>query len=93
MPRPVTDRNPQSEGAAAGAGLRQSADAALMVRPAAFGWNPQTAGSNAFQQPVAGPVDDLRQRALSEFDALAAALAAAGVSAFALDVERNTGAP
>jgi hypothetical protein len=86
MPQPVTGQNPQIEGAAAATRLRQTADAVLMVRPAAFGWNPQTAGSNAFQQPEAGPASgDLRQRALSEFDALAAALAAAGVGAFALD--------
>jgi hypothetical protein len=49
-----------------------------MVRPASFGWNPQTATSNRFQASTPG-TGDLQPRALEEFDALAAALAAAGV--------------
>jgi len=65
--------------------LRQSADAVLMVRPADFGWNPETAGSNAFQRPVAAPADVGREHALSEFDALVVALGEAGVRVFGLD--------
>ena len=54
----------------------QSAAAVLMVRPARFAFNPQTAPSNAFQHsPQAGPhhaaAPDLQGRALHEFDALA----------------------
>lgn len=49
-----------------------------MVRPASFGWNPQTAGSNRFQATTPGS-EDLQPRALAEFELLAAALAAAGV--------------
>jgi hypothetical protein len=63
----------------------QSADAVLMVRPTAFGWNPETAGSNAFQRPRgdrAGPDSEL---ARAEFEALAGALGSAGVAVFALD--------
>jgi len=51
-----------------------------MVRPACFGFNPQTSPSNAFQQnPGAG---DVRQQelALSEFDGVAGALDRAGVA-------------
>src|SRR5258707_14970398 len=58
----------------------QSAGSVLMVRPARFGCNPQTAASNAFQQhptPVAG--NDLQAAALREFDGLAMALDRAGV--------------
>jgi hypothetical protein len=60
----------------------QCADAVMMVRPAAFGWNPQTALTNRFQ--VAPPDCDLQSRAHAEFDALADALAAAGVDVHAL---------
>ncbi len=60
---------------------RQSAGAVLMVRPAAFGCNPQTAPSNAFQaKPAALAGKDLQKAALHEFDGLAAALQRAGVA-------------
>jgi hypothetical protein len=58
----------------------QSARAVLMVRPASFGFNPQTAASNAFQQAADPPREDEMQRlALFEFDGLARALQRAGV--------------
>jgi hypothetical protein len=65
--------------------LRQSADAVLMVRPAAFGWNPETAGSNTFQRQGPGPAGPEREKALAEFDALVEALASAGPRVFGLD--------
>lgn len=52
-------------------------NAALMVRPAAFGYNPETAGSNAFQQQT--PVVNGQEKALREFDALHRALLTAQV--------------
>jgi hypothetical protein len=58
----------------------QSARAVLMVRPASFGFNPQTAASNAFQQAGDAPGSaDAQRLALAEFDALAQALQRAGV--------------
>jgi hypothetical protein len=58
----------------------QSARAVLMVRPASFGFNPQTAASNAFQQAGDLPGSPYAQHlALAEFDALAEALQRAGV--------------
>lgn len=52
----------------------------LLVRPASFGFNAETASSNAFQrQPPAGG-GDIQKAATAEFDALAGALKAAGVS-------------
>jgi hypothetical protein len=58
----------------------QSAPAVLMVRPAHFGFNSETAASNAFQHPPdAFAAADLQSAALAEFDALAHALARAGV--------------
>ena len=56
----------------------QAADAVLMVRPASFGFNAQTAASNAFQNRGGG-ADEWQCLALAEFDALARDLAAAGV--------------
>jgi hypothetical protein len=58
----------------------QSARAVLMVRPARFGFNPQTAASNAFQQPLDSPRDsELQGLVLTEFEDLAKALQRAGV--------------
>jgi hypothetical protein len=63
-------------------GPSQCASAILMVRPKHFGFNSQTAGTNRFQQPGTldrGVASEVAQRALREFDAFAAALAAEGV--------------
>jgi hypothetical protein len=58
----------------------QSAATVLMVRPACFGFNPQTAASNAFQHsPDARGDTQAQYRVLQEFDGLVAALGAAGV--------------
>ena len=48
-----------------------------MVRPRNFGFNAETAVTNRFQQ--AGGAQDVGHRAIAEFDAFAAALAAEGV--------------
>jgi hypothetical protein len=63
----------------------QSAAAVLMVRPARFAFNPQTAASNAFQSATlagaeaCGASGTAQQAALREFDGLAEALVRAGV--------------
>jgi hypothetical protein len=58
----------------------QSARAVLMVRPASFGFNPQTADSNAFQQRPHTPAHiEAQGLALEEFDGLAKALQRTGV--------------
>jgi hypothetical protein len=49
-----------------------------MIRPAAFGANPETAESNAFQSAGTASAED-RFAALAEFDGLAEALGRAGV--------------
>ena len=48
-----------------------------MLRPAAFGFNTQTAASNAFQQPLA--MADAAHTARAEFDAMVSQLRAAGL--------------
>jgi len=55
---------------------KQSASSVLLVRPASFAFNPQTAGSNAFQ---ADSLIDVQGQALLEFDRLHRELHSAGV--------------
>jgi hypothetical protein len=55
----------------------QSAAAVLMIRPARFGANPETADSNRFQHGHADP--DTAHVAVHEFDGLAARLTQAGI--------------
>ena len=63
---------------------RQCADAVLMVRPARFGFNPETAQSNAFQDPAAAS-GDAAVAGRMEFDALAVAISGAGVRVCVLE--------
>lgn len=62
----------------------QTADAVLMIRPAAFGFNAEAAESNAFPSPPRQGADVAAQ-ARSEFDGLARALAAEGVDVCVVD--------
>lgn len=71
----------------------QCARAVLMIRPAAFGWNLETAGSNRFQQQGAGPSEAASAAAVAEFDAVAAALQAAGVEVHAIDEPATSACP
>ncbi len=58
----------------------QSASAVLMVRPASFGFNPQTAASNAFQrEPHALGSIEAQKLVQGEFDGVAEALQRAGI--------------
>jgi len=64
----------------------QSARSVLMVRPVAFGSNPDTRASNAFQQDqpkLAAP--ELQRLVLREFEGVAQALDRAGVEVLAMD--------
>ncbi len=64
----------------------QSASSVLMVRPARFGFNPETAASNAFQErPGPGGEVDLQALAVREFDVLAERLRKAGVDLIIVD--------
>jgi hypothetical protein len=71
---------------------RQAAGAVLMVRPAEFGSNAETAASNFFQR-AAKDASDTAQRARHEFDALALALAGAGVRVLQFAGQRGAGLP
>lgn len=64
----------------------QSTRDVLMIRPARFTGNTQTAASNRFQQnPLTAELDGLQAAALNEFEALVAALTAAGVRVHVFD--------
>ena len=60
----------------------QTSGSVLLVRPRAFAFHAEAAASNAF---AAAPSDEVAKLALAEFDALAAALDAAGVETIILD--------
>jgi hypothetical protein len=69
----------------------QTARAVLMVRPAHFGSNDETAGSIFFQRAADGP--DVGRQAQHEFDALALALARAGVRVHQFAGQRTAALP
>jgi hypothetical protein len=58
---------------------QQCADAVLMVRPRAFGFNAETALTNTFQQPDGAGGAAAEVCALQEFEALARALSGEGI--------------
>src|SRR5256885_7304585 len=58
----------------------QSTDSVLMIRPAQFYPNPETAADNVFQRDANRDLDALMLVARNEFDAAVQALRAAGVS-------------
>jgi hypothetical protein len=79
---------------------QQTAGAVLMVRPAQFGSNAETAGSNFFQRSTtamdggsAAGTSDVALRAQHEFDRLALALARAGVRVHQFAGQRGAALP
>jgi len=57
----------------------------LMVRPAAFGFNAETAANNFFQSNPKESKEDLQQKALSEFDNMVAVLRKQGVTVIVIE--------
>ena len=70
---------------------RQTADAVLLVRPAAFGFHAEAAASNAFA--VANGDASVRAEAIREFEGLARRLNEAGVEVVVLDDSPDPGKP
>jgi len=64
---------------------QQCADAVLMVRPQAFGFNPETAATNSWQRPDGAAAADAPQRARREFEQLLNALRSEGLSVCAVE--------
>ncbi|RJP35794.1 MAG: amidinotransferase [Phycisphaerales bacterium] len=63
----------------------QTTDTVLMIRPAVFGVNVQTAASNEYQEAPTSAGADLCARAVAEFDAVVAALRSGGVRVLVMD--------
>lgn len=73
---------------------QQSCDTLLLVRPASFGFNSQTASSNAFQKPSADvAAADVASRARAEFDGLVDGLRRQGVHCCVVDDEAPPARP
>lgn len=62
---------------------QQTAAGVILIRPTGFGYDPQTALSNPFQQRIDDP--ELRAKAEEEFDGLIAALDRSGIGTTVLD--------
>src|SRR5688500_12769235 len=63
----------------------QTTDNILMVRPSSFGYNAETAASNAFQSKLEGPAEEISRKAQTEFDAFVETLRSKGVNVFVFD--------
>jgi hypothetical protein len=64
----------------------QIPSAIVMVRPSTFGYNEQTAETNAFQEPVTDESKEaVLRHARAEFDALVASLQSAGIVVYVFD--------
>ncbi len=57
----------------------QSTHSIFMVRPAAFGYNAQTALTNSFQSELALASEEIQRKALAEFDAMVELLRSKGI--------------
>lgn len=57
----------------------------LMVRPANFGFNPETAASNFYQQQDERPISDLHEIARQEFDGFVAMLMAQDINVIVVE--------
>ena len=64
---------------------QQSTSQILMIRPARFGFNSETAGSNSFQENLGEETSQVQSRALAEFDAMVEKLRSKGVKVLVAD--------
>ncbi len=69
----------------AGGKERQTAQQVLLIRPASFRFNPQTAASNAFQAGESDCLADQREMVSREFEQLVTALRHAGIGTIVID--------
>ena len=64
---------------------RQVTNHILMIRPARFGYNFETAQSNAFQSDIDIPKEEISQRALEEFDRFVELLRTTGLNVIVIE--------
>ena len=69
--------------------MSQVTDTVLMVRPAAFRMNEQTAVNNYFQEDISLKNEELNLKAQQEFDAFAEKLRAAGIEVLVLQDKKE----
>jgi hypothetical protein len=67
----------------------QAPSCVLMVRPSSFGFNPQTATTNAFQHSEATPDSHVASKALEEFDRMVDTLKAHDVDVIVVDDSKD----
>lgn len=65
--------------------MLQATSSILLVRPANFGYNSQTAVSNSFQQQLNLPLHELNKKVADEFENFITTLKAKGVNVFVVD--------
>jgi hypothetical protein len=63
----------------------QSSDTVLMVRPVGFGYDEETAASNAFQREIGLSAEEAAARGRAEFDSAVALLRGAGVRVLVME--------
>ncbi|RXG12583.1 hypothetical protein DSM03_10564 [Leeuwenhoekiella aestuarii] len=73
--------------------MKQVTDTVLMVRPAAFRMNEQTAVNNYFQEDVSLKNDEINLKAQQEFDTFVDKLKAAGVGVLVLQDKKELDTP
>jgi hypothetical protein len=65
----------------------------LMVRPAAFGFNTETAANNFFQSRSSLTAEQLQQKAVQEFDNMVATLRSRDINVFVIDDTKEPAKP
>jgi hypothetical protein len=65
--------------------MSQIASTVLMVRPASFGFNAETAQNNVFQKNIKASQKEIQQKAVGEFDKFVATLRKKGVEVIVFD--------
>jgi len=71
----------------------QAPSTVVMVRPASFGSNPQTASTNAFQNVLSASSDVIRQKSINEFDRMVDKLAAYDIDVIVIEDTANPEKP
>lgn len=73
--------------------LSQITDTVVMISPDHFGFNPQTADSNAFQRTIKASPEEIKRQALAEFQQTVGLLEANGVRVLVLPSNPNVFTP
>lgn len=73
--------------------LRQSTNQLLMIRPAVFRRNEETAGDNKFQPEESSTSGDVTKQAVSEFDHFTEVLSAKGIEVAVIDADESADTP